>query len=121
MSTLRSPILRLVRMQFRPEALADFDALFTAYRDRIAAAPGCVAVTCLPDVAGSLARTTVSVWRAAEDLETYRQSPLFREVWSKTKTGFSAPPHAFSLVAEGMFFAAAAAYLGPPNDSTCWP
>ena len=121
MSDTRSPILRIVRMQFRPDALAAFDALFVAYRDRIAAAPGCAAVTCLLDTGGTPGRTTLSVWRSAEDLENYRQSALFREVWSKTKPGFSAPPEAWSLAADSVFFAAAAAYLGPPNDSTCWP
>jgi hypothetical protein len=121
MSDTRSPILRIVRMQFRPDAVAEFDALFTAYSDRIAAAAGCAAVACMPDADGTAGRTTLSVWRSAEDLENYRQSALFRDVWSKTKPGFSAPPEAWSLAADSVFFAAAAAYLGPPNDSTCWP
>ena len=116
-----SPILRVVRMAFRPEACEAFDALFRANKARIAAVPGCCCVTCLPDVEGGGGRTTLSVWRSLRDLEAYRASELFKAVWSETKPGFAAPPVAWSMPVDGAFIAAAEAYLGAPNDSPCWP
>jgi|GEM_PF-240578 len=119
--TGEGPILRVVRMAFRPEACEAFDALFRSTQARIAAAPGCCGVTCLPDVEGGSGRTTLSVWRSVRDLEQYRESALFRAVWAETKPGFSAPPVAWSMPVDAAFIAAAEAYLGAPNDSPCWP
>ena len=114
-------ILRVVRMEFRPEACAAFDALFAAERSRIAASPGCIALACVSDAAGGSGRTTLSVWRTAEDLVTYRDGEVFRGVWQQAKRGFAHRPVAWSMVVDAAFIATAAAYLGPPNDSPCWP
>jgi heme-degrading monooxygenase HmoA len=41
--------------------------------------------------------TTLSHWEESSDLDAYRDSDLFKEVWGKVKVLFAAQPQAFSL------------------------
>ena len=40
---------------------------------------------------------TYSYWETEAHLETYRNSPLFKEVWAATKIHFDAKPEAWSV------------------------
>jgi len=40
---------------------------------------------------------TYSYWKTEEDLENFRKSDLFKNVWSKTKPFFNAKPEAWSV------------------------
>lgn len=40
---------------------------------------------------------TYSIWESEEDLENYRNSELFNEVWSFTKALFNDKPQAWSV------------------------
>jgi quinol monooxygenase YgiN len=41
-------------------------------------------------------------WQAPENLEAYRNSPLFNEVWSQVKVWFADKPEAWSVQEMGM-------------------
>jgi len=86
-------IIRLVKMTFRPEATPTFDALFAKYHQQIRQFPGCVHLQLLK---ADNVYFTYSNWEAASDLEAYRHSALFQEVWPATKLLFAAPAEAWS-------------------------
>ncbi len=86
-------ITRIVKMNFRPEATAEFEAIFFASCDRIRNFPGCKHLELLK---ADNIYMTYSRWEAAADLENYRKSALFAEVWPKTKALFALPAEAWS-------------------------
>ncbi len=91
-------ILRIVRMEFRPDSIEAFDALFNAYSARISQAEGCLSLELHGDPGNPLVRYTHSHWEEETFLNAYRSSALFGEVWAQTKALFGARPQAFSLV-----------------------
>ncbi|RMF56338.1 MAG: antibiotic biosynthesis monooxygenase [Bacteroidetes bacterium] len=91
-------LIRLVRMTFRPDRLADFLRLFDETAPHIRAAPGCLHLELWQDLRYSNILTTHSHWASEEDLEAYRDSALFRATWARTRPLFAAPPQAFSHV-----------------------
>lgn len=91
-------ITRIVRMEFRQEAVEDFLAMFSSTSPMIRNFPGCCALELHRDEELSHVYYTYSTWNSKEDLQTYRQSDLFRETWSLTKSWFGGPPQAYSLV-----------------------
>lgn len=84
---------RIVKMTFRPEETEAFEAIFFANSDKIRNFPGCTHLELLK--AGAV-YFTYSRWNDPTDLENYRKSPLFAEVWSNTKALFAAPAEAWS-------------------------
>lgn len=91
-------IIRIVRMQFRPEALTEFEVLFQRTRDKIRAYPGCLHLQLLGDASWPQVRYTLSHWESEAHLEDYRHSELFRTTWAATKVLFEAQPLAYSLI-----------------------
>lgn len=86
-------IHRIVKMTFKPEHTAQFEAIFNANAEKIRHFPGC---THLELLKADHVYFTYSYWEKAADLAAYRQSSLFQEVWSQTKPFFSAPAEAWS-------------------------
>ncbi|OON67295.1 putative quinol monooxygenase [Hymenobacter sp. CRA2] len=105
-------IIRIVRMTFRPDAVAEFLRVFRASEDRIRAQPGCRHMELWQDDDQPHIFCTHSHWDAAADLDRYRRSALFGEVWPATKKLFAAPPLAFSVNA----VTATTAQLPPPDS-----
>jgi quinol monooxygenase YgiN len=93
-------ILRLVKMEFRPEEVANFVALFERFRPEIANQPGCVSVCLLRDQQQPARFFTHSYWTSHEALEAYRHSATFAAVWPLTKALFASRPEAWSLELE---------------------
>ncbi|MDH6056379.1 putative quinol monooxygenase [Umezakia ovalisporum] len=90
-------LIRIVRMTFRPEAVADFQAIFNASKAQIRAFPGCRRLELLRDLDQPHVFCTYSHWDGPEALEAYRQSELFESTWAKTKALFAAKAVAFSV------------------------
>lgn len=93
-------ITRLVKMTFREEEAGRFLELFAGWRHRIIASPGCESLELLRDAADPRVFFTRSEWRSAADLETYRASATFGEVWPVVKKLFAQRAEAWSLHAE---------------------
>jgi quinol monooxygenase YgiN len=92
----RTVIVRLVRLTFAPQHLDDFLEMFERTAPLIRSQPGCEHLELLRDARYPNICATLSHWTGQEALDTYRQTGLFRETWSKTKTWFAAPPEATS-------------------------
>ena len=85
--------VRVVRMSFRMDCTDRFVLLFEENKGRIAGHKGCRFVYLLR--CGDTF-FTISGWDRPEDLETYRTSALFRDVWKQTKSWLSEPAQAWS-------------------------
>ncbi|QJW91031.1 antibiotic biosynthesis monooxygenase [Spirosoma taeanense] len=89
-------LVRIVRMTFREEKLAEFHAIFDSSKQHIRAFPGNRHLELLRDPDQPSVRMTYSLWDSADALETYRQSDLFRTTWAATKALFADRAVAFS-------------------------
>lgn len=90
-------LVRIVRMTFQTDKVADFHTIFRKSQPVIRSFPGCLHVELLQDASNPHSYSTLSHWENAAALEAYRQSDFFKETWSKTKNLFSDKPLAFSL------------------------
>jgi len=89
-------LIRLVKMTFAPEKVADFETLFEATKEQIRNFEGCLHLELLNDIDTPNIFFTYSHWRSVEDLNRYRDSALFADVWPRTKVLFAAKPEAWS-------------------------
>ncbi|MGB0166819.1 MAG: putative quinol monooxygenase [Luteibaculum sp.] len=93
-------MLRIVKMEFKPDCVSDFINMFESKKDQIGAFEGCSGVRLLRDKQQSNVFFTYSHWQSPEKLENYRNSQLFKSTWSLTKTWFNAKPMAWSVEVE---------------------
>lgn len=89
-------IVRVVRLTLSVENVSAFEEVFRTHQAAIAAQPGCLGVEMLSDPNDQCIRGTLSRWRSEHDLNVYRASALFGEVWPVTKTLFAAKPEVWS-------------------------
>lgn len=108
-------IVRLVKMTFRQEEAAHFQALFNAWRHQIIAFPGCRKLELLHDATEPGTFFTRSEWDSAQALEQYRNSSVFADVWPVVKPLFAAKAEAWSLHREHHMHTAQPAGQAP-ND-----
>jgi heme-degrading monooxygenase HmoA len=89
-------ITRIVKLAIAPgsEQGTEFERIFASSKAKIAAQPGCFGVKMLR---GEGHYFTYSTWNAEADLNQYRKSELFREVWPRTKALFYNKPEAWTL------------------------
>ena len=93
-------IVRIVRMEFDPEKVEDFLALFNRNKQLIRHFPGVQHLELHRDATQTNVFYTYSIWNDEDALEAYRHSDLFKEVWKGTKALFSGKPLAYSLIQE---------------------
>ncbi|MEM6268905.1 MAG: antibiotic biosynthesis monooxygenase family protein [Bacteroidota bacterium] len=93
-------ITRIVRMEFRPDKVTDFLAVFEASKQQIRNFPGVSHLELHRDATLPHVFYTYSIWEGEAALEAYRNSDLFRGVWTQTKALFGGKPLAYSLVQE---------------------
>lgn len=84
-------------MEFHAENVPAFMEIWHNSHPKIAQRPGCHSVALHHDARQANVLYTVSQWESEEDLNAYRDSDLFGQVWPATKALFSAPAKAFSL------------------------
>lgn len=89
-------LVRVVRMTFREEAVKAFLENFEANKQKIRNFPGCSNLELWQDENNKNIFMTYSHWQSEESLNQYRDSELFKTVWSFTKTLFAEKPVAFS-------------------------
>jgi heme-degrading monooxygenase HmoA len=90
-------------MEFQPEQIDVFLEHFEQIKALIRNFSGCRHLELYRDKNDSNIFFTYSKWEQESDLENYRNSPLFKEVWSITKPRFAKKAEAWSVdVASGM-------------------
>ena len=91
-------IVRIVEMSFREDAIEEFVAMFNEARPTILSFPGCTSIDLLQDSKRLHVFFTYSHWDSEEELDRYRFSEFFRDIWGKTKVLFDDLPQVWSLV-----------------------
>jgi len=89
-------LVRIVRMNFEPDKVANFVAHFQQIKERILAVEGCERLELWQDKDQPNFVMTCSHWQSADYLEKYRQSDLFLENWRVAKSFFADKATAFS-------------------------
>lgn len=89
--------VRIVKMSFQPEKVDEFMDIFTIKKEFIRNSPGCRLLELYRDKTTPSIFFTYSYWESEIDLENYRNSDLFKEVWATTKVLFNDKPEAWSV------------------------
>ena len=89
--------VRIVKMRFQEDKIADFLANFNEVKEKIRSFEGNQFLELYQDKNDPRLFFTYSYWQTEENLENYRKSVLFNEVWSYTKKLFSDKPEAWSV------------------------
>ncbi|MDW8302151.1 MAG: putative quinol monooxygenase [Bacteroidia bacterium] len=90
-------ITRIVVLTFEENKVQEFLSLFDEHARQIRNYPGCMELVLCKDTRIANRFYTYSVWNSEQDLENYRQSDFFRQLWSKIKGLLKEKPLAFSL------------------------
>ncbi|MES2800537.1 MAG: antibiotic biosynthesis monooxygenase family protein [Bacteroidota bacterium] len=90
-------IIRIVKLHFSEDRMEDFLTHFESVKQKVNSFPGCLGMKLLRDIEDPCLIMTYSHWEKAEDLENYRKSSLFGEIWPKIKPWFDQKPEAWSM------------------------
>jgi len=90
-------IIRIVKMTFEPEKVNEFLEVFNSSKQLIRNFEGCSRLELLNEINISNVFFTYSYWESEEALNNYRDSELFKSVWSKTKILFAAKTEVWSV------------------------
>ncbi len=89
--------IRIVKMSFHEEKIPLFLDNFHSVKNDIRNFPGNNFLELYQDKNNPSIFFTYSVWNEENDLETYRNSDLFKSVWAYTKAFFNDKPQAWSV------------------------
>lgn len=89
--------VRIVKMRFQEDKIDIFLEKFNAIKENIRHFEGNQFLELYQDKNDNRIFFTYSYWNTEEDLENYRKSDLFNEVWTFTKALFSDKPEAWSV------------------------
>jgi len=90
-------MIRIVKLTFQEDKIADFLSFFDTIRHVVNDFPGCNGMKLLQDIHNPHIVMTYSNWNEEQDLENYRVSPQFQEIWSTIKPWFGAKAEAWSV------------------------
>lgn len=89
--------VRIVKMSFHEENIPAFLENFELMKNHIRNSPGNRFLELYQDKNNPCIFFTYSYWETEDDLENYRKSALFDEVWTFTKKLFNDKPEAWSV------------------------
>jgi heme-degrading monooxygenase HmoA len=90
-------LVRIVKLSFHAENVPLFLGNFELMKEKIRNAPGNRLLELYRDHDDQSVFFTYSYWDSADDLENYRRSELFYDVWEFTKKLFNDKPVAWSV------------------------
>lgn len=90
-------LVRIVKLSIDENQIAVFKSHFDSVKQNIRNAPGNRFLELYQDQNNPCLFFTYSYWACEQDLENYRQSELFKEVWTFTKKLFNNKPEAWSV------------------------
>lgn len=89
--------VRIVKLSFQPEKIKEFLTNFDEKKEDIRNSQGCCFLELYRDKTNPNIFFTYSYWEHEQDLENYRNSDLFKDIWTKIKILFNAKPLAWSV------------------------
>ena len=96
-------MVRVVRLEFEPQYVDSFLTFFEDFHHEIVNFKGCRSLKLMRDSENEQVFFTISEWESVDDLNRYRKSSLFKEVWPGVKSWMSGKPLAYSLESFGHF------------------
>ena len=90
-------LVRIVKLSFHQDKIPAFLENFELVKNQIRNFPGNRLLELYQDKTNTSIFFTYSYWDSEEDLENYRKSELFTEVWDFTKKLFNDKPEAWSV------------------------
>ena len=89
--------VRIVKMSLHLNFIEDFEKMFDEKKATIRDFKGCEFLELYQDKNNKELFFTYSYWETEQDLENYRNSELFKNVWTKTKALFNDKAEAWSV------------------------
>jgi len=89
--------VRIVKMSFKEDKIDAFIKNFNNNKEKIRNTQGCKLLELYRDKTNPTVFFTYSYWDTELDLENYRNSQLFKNVWNITKLLFKNKPEAWSV------------------------
>ena len=89
--------VRIVKMSFHEDKISNFLENFEVIKDKIRNVPGNRLLELYQDKTDKCIFFTYSYWESEQDLENYRNSELFFDIWTDTKKLFNNKPEAWSV------------------------
>lgn len=90
-------MIRIVKLTFQEERTQDFLSFFETIKHIVNEFPGCQGMKLLQDIHNPHIIMTYSHWNKEQDLENYRVSTEFIQIWSTIKPWFSDKAQAWSV------------------------
>lgn len=92
-------IIRIVKLQFQEDKIDTFLTFFEGIKHLVNGFPGCEGMKLLQVIEHPTTVMTYSHWQSPDDLENYRTSETFGQIWPTIKPWFAAKPEAWSVQA----------------------
>ncbi|MCF6348211.1 MAG: antibiotic biosynthesis monooxygenase [Flavobacteriaceae bacterium] len=90
-------LVRIVKMSFKSDKVDNFLIIFNDNKEKIRNTNGCNFLELYRDKTDQNIFFTYSHWDTEQNLENYRNSNLFKNIWEKTKILFNDRPEAWSV------------------------
>ncbi len=90
-------IYRVVKLHFQTEKIQDFLGLFDQVVSKVNKQPGCIEMYMTQDINNPEIFITHSKWESEIDLNNYRDSELFLNIWPTIKPWFEKKAEAWSM------------------------
>ncbi|MEN9337453.1 MAG: hypothetical protein RLZZ500_2440 [Bacteroidota bacterium] len=90
-------LVRIVKLSIHEEHIPAFRANFELMKEHIRSSPGNRLLELYQDQNNPCLFFTYSYWDSEADLNNYRNSALFDEIWTFTKKLFNDKPQAWSV------------------------
>jgi len=90
-------MIRIVKLYVKKEYCEHFKTFFETNKHKILSQEGCQHVELLNSIDNGQIFFTYSHWEHPENLEKYRQSDFFINVWSQVKPWFEQKAEAWSV------------------------
>ena len=92
-------ITRIVKMEFKEDKIAEFLLFFDTIKHVVNEYKGCHGMKLYQDIDRPNIIMTYSHWDSQDDLNNYRDSDEFGQIWPQIKPWFSEKPMAWSVTA----------------------
>lgn len=92
-------ITRIVKLKFKSDKVQDFLTYFDGISHIVNNFPGCIGMKLYQDVNDPRTIMTYSHWNSENDLDNYRNSDAFGEIWPTIKVWFEDKPEAWTVKA----------------------
>ncbi|MDG1347346.1 MAG: antibiotic biosynthesis monooxygenase [Crocinitomicaceae bacterium] len=89
-------ITRIVKLQFQEDKIQEFLDFFETVKHKVNAFPGCKGMRLVQDNCNRQTIMTISDWETEAELNAYRDSETFGQVWPKIKPWFEKKPEAWT-------------------------